>query len=182
MSYQVRGPTHDTTAEVETINSLVRRYPADRVFMDTSIALDGDPLMPLPANDASDEEIVASGGPSNTRPQIRLASGLACPVKIPRSAPPSASGMSAYDSIDADPKSATVTPQGNSAELPPSLISRMQVAGQLSLLEYYARAYHQTAEGIYAPITEAVLVAAKQFWQQLYRGMTTACGLIPVFQ
>jgi septal ring factor EnvC (AmiA/AmiB activator) len=36
----------------------------------------------------------------------------------------------------------------------------MQAAGQLSLLEYYERAYHQTAEGGYAPITEAVLVFA----------------------
>jgi hypothetical protein len=69
--------------------------------------------MVLPANDASDEEVVASGGPSHTRLQIRLASGLACPVKIPRSAPPSTSGMSAYDAIDADPKSATVTPRGS---------------------------------------------------------------------
>jgi hypothetical protein len=115
--------------------------------MNTSIALDEDPPMPLPANDASDEEILASGGPSNTRPQLRLASGLAFPVQIPRSAPPSASGMSAYDAIDADPKSVTVTPRGSSAELPPSLISRMQAAGQLALLEYYARAYHQKAEG-----------------------------------
>jgi hypothetical protein len=154
MSYQVREPTHDTPAEVETINSFVRRYPADRVFVNTSIALDEDPPMPLPADEASDEEIVASEGPSNTRPQLRLASRLACPVKIPRSAPLSASGMSAYDAIDADPKSATVTPRGSSAELPPSLISRMQAAGQLSLLEYYARAYHQTAEGGYDPITE----------------------------
>jgi hypothetical protein len=160
MSYQVRGPTRDTPAEVETINSFVRRYPAERPFMNTSIALDEDPPMPLPATDASDEEIVASGGPSNTRPLIRLASGLSCPVTIPRSAPPSTSGMSAYDAIDADPKSATVTPRGSSAELPPSLISRMQAAGQLPLMEYYARAYHQTAEGAYAPITEAVLVFA----------------------
>jgi hypothetical protein len=68
--------------------------------------------------------------------------------------------MSAYDAMDADPKSATVTPRGSSAELPPSLFSRMQAAGQLSLLEYYARAYHQTAEGGYAPITEAALVFA----------------------
>jgi hypothetical protein len=35
----------------------------------------------------------------------------------------------------------------------------MQAAGQLSLLEYYARAY-QIAEGGYAPITEALLVFA----------------------
>jgi hypothetical protein len=147
MSYQVRGPTHDTPAEVETINSFVRRYPADRVFMNTSIALDEDTPIPLAADDASDEEIVAREGPSNTRPQIRLASRLACPVQIPRSAPPSASGMSAYDAIDVDPKSATVTPRGSSAELSPSLISRMQAAGKLSLLEYYTRAYHQTAEG-----------------------------------
>jgi hypothetical protein len=68
--------------------------------------------------------------------------------------------MSACDYMDADPKSATVTPRGSSAELPPSLVSRMQAAGQLSLLEYYARSYHQTAEGGYAPITEAVLVLA----------------------
>jgi hypothetical protein len=68
--------------------------------------------------------------------------------------------MSAYDAIDADPKSATVTPRGSSGELPASLISRMQAAGQLSLMEYYARDYHQTAEGGYAPITEAVLVFA----------------------
>jgi hypothetical protein len=116
--------------------------------------------MAPPANDASDEEVVASGGPSHTRPQIKLASGLACPVKVPRSAPPSTSGMSAYDAIDADPKSATATPRGTSAELSPSLISRMQAEGQLSPMEYYARAYHQTAEGGYAPITEAVLVFA----------------------
>jgi hypothetical protein len=32
----------------------------------------------------------------------------------------------------------------------------IRCAGQLSLLEYYARAYHQTAAGGYAPITEAV--------------------------
>jgi hypothetical protein len=32
--------------------------------------------------------------------------------------------------------------------------------GTASLLEYYARAYHQTTEGGYAPITEAVLVFA----------------------
>jgi hypothetical protein len=158
MSYQVRGPTLDTPAEVETINSFVRRYPADRALMNTSITLDEDPPMALLVDDASDKEIVASGGPSNTRPQIMLASGLACPIKIPRSAPPSTSGMSAYDDIDGDPKSATVTPRGSSAELPPSLISRMQAAGKLSLLDYYARAYHQTAEGGYAPITEAVLV------------------------
>jgi hypothetical protein len=31
MSYKVRGPNRDTPAEVETINSFVRRYPADRV-------------------------------------------------------------------------------------------------------------------------------------------------------
>jgi hypothetical protein len=68
--------------------------------------------------------------------------------------------MSAYDAMDADSKSATVTPRGSSAELPSSLVSRMQAAGQLSLLEYYTRAYHQTAEGGYAPITEAVLVFA----------------------
>jgi hypothetical protein len=128
--------------------------------MNTSIALDEDPPTPLALGEASDEEIVASGGPSNTKPQLRLASGLACPVRIPRSAPPSASRMSAYDAIDADPKSATVTPRGSSAELPPSLISRMQAAGQLSLLEYYARAYHHAAEGGYVPITEAVLVFA----------------------
>jgi hypothetical protein len=36
----------------------------------------------------------------------------------------------------------------------------MQAAGQPSLLEYYARSYHQTAEGGYAPITEVVLVFA----------------------
>jgi uncharacterized protein (DUF849 family) len=36
----------------------------------------------------------------------------------------------------------------------------IRYAGQLSLLEYYARAYHQTAEGVYAPIAEAVLVFA----------------------
>jgi hypothetical protein len=55
MSYQVRGPTHDTPAEVERINSFVRRYPADRVFMNTSIALDEDPPIPLPSDDASEE-------------------------------------------------------------------------------------------------------------------------------
>jgi hypothetical protein len=50
MSYQVRGPTHDTPAEVKTINSFLRRYPADRVFMNTSIDLDEDPPMLLPAD------------------------------------------------------------------------------------------------------------------------------------
>jgi hypothetical protein len=68
--------------------------------------------------------------------------------------------MSAYDEMDADPKSATVTPRGSSAELPPSLLSRTHATGQLSLLEYYSRAYHQTTEGGYDPITEAVLVFA----------------------
>jgi hypothetical protein len=68
--------------------------------------------------------------------------------------------MSAYDAIDTDPKSATATPRGRSAELPPSLVTRMQAAGHFSLLEYYARAYHQTTEGGYASITEAVLVFA----------------------
>jgi hypothetical protein len=50
MSYQVRGPTHDTPAEVKTIKSFLRRYPADRVFMNTSIDLDEDPPMLLPAD------------------------------------------------------------------------------------------------------------------------------------
>ena len=68
--------------------------------------------------------------------------------------------MSAYDSIDSDPDSATATPRGSSAALPTALVTRMQEAGHLSLLEYYARAYHQTTEGGYAPITEAVLVFA----------------------
>lgn len=68
--------------------------------------------------------------------------------------------MSAYDSMDADPDSATATPRGSSPALPTSLVTRMQEAGNLSLLEYYARAYHQTTEGGYAPITEAVLVFA----------------------
>jgi hypothetical protein len=36
----------------------------------------------------------------------------------------------------------------------------MQAEGHLSLLEYYARAYHQASEGCYASITEAVLVFA----------------------
>mgnify|MGYP006048101363 FL=1 len=36
----------------------------------------------------------------------------------------------------------------------------MQEAGHLSLLEYYARPHHQTTEGGYATITEAVLVFA----------------------
>jgi hypothetical protein len=62
MSYQVRGPTHDTPAGVKTINSFVRHDPVDRAFMNTSIALDEDPPMPLPAVDASDEETVPSGG------------------------------------------------------------------------------------------------------------------------
>jgi hypothetical protein len=103
---------------------------------------------------------VTRGGPSTTKPQSRLSSGLVCSVRIPRSAPPPAPGMSAYEAMDADPKSATVTPRGSSVELPPSLISRMLAAGQLSLLEYYARVYHKTTKGGYAPITEAVLVLA----------------------
>ena len=68
--------------------------------------------------------------------------------------------MSAYDSMDADPISATATPRGSSAELLSLLVTRMQAAGHLSLLEYSARAYYQTSEGGYAPITEAVLVFA----------------------
>ena len=36
----------------------------------------------------------------------------------------------------------------------------MQAAGHLSLLEYYARVYHQTTEGGYAPITEEVSMFA----------------------
>jgi hypothetical protein len=67
MSYQVRGPTRDTPAGVETMDSFVHRYPAERAFMNTSISLDEEPPMPLPADDALDEEIVASGGSSNTR-------------------------------------------------------------------------------------------------------------------
>jgi hypothetical protein len=160
MSYQVRGPTHDNSAEIETIDSFLRPYPANLVPMNKSIALDEDTPTPLTFGEASDEEIAASGDPSNTKPQPRLSSGLACPARIPRSAPPPAPGLSAYDAMEADPKSATVTPRGSSAELPPSLVSRMQAAGLLFLLEYYARVYHQTAEGGYAPITEAVLVFA----------------------
>ena len=68
--------------------------------------------------------------------------------------------MYAYDSMDADPDSATATSRGSSAALPTSLVTRMPEAGNLSLLEYYAPAYHQTTEGGYAPITEAVLVFA----------------------
>jgi hypothetical protein len=140
MSYQVRGSTHDNPAEIETIDSSVRPYPVNRVPMKNSIALDEDTPTLLTFGETSDEEIMASGGPSNTKPQLRLTSGPACPYKIPRSAPPPAPGMSAYDAMDSDPKSATVTARGRSAELPPSLVSRMQAAGQLSLLEYNARA------------------------------------------
>jgi hypothetical protein len=136
----VRGPDHDNPAEIETIDSFVRPYPAN-ILMNNPIALDKDTPTPLKFGEASDEEIVASGGPPNTKPQPMLSSGLACHARIPRSAPPSAPGVSAYDDMNADPKSATVTPRGSSAELPPSLVSRMQAAGQLSLLEYYARAY-----------------------------------------
>jgi hypothetical protein len=166
MSYHVRRPTHDTPAEVETINSFVRRYPADRVFMNTSIALDEDLPMPLPADEASDEEVLASGGSmtrgnhSTAKPQPRLSSRPACSVKIPRSVPLQDPRMSAYDSMDADPNLATAALRGSSAELPTSLVTRMQAEGHLSLLEYYARAYHQANEGGYAPITEAVLVFA----------------------
>jgi hypothetical protein len=128
MSYQVRGPTHDNHAEIETIYSFVRPYPTNRVPMNNSIALDEDTPTPLTFGEASDEEIVASGCPSNTKQQPKLASGHACPTKIPRSAPPPAPGMPAYDAMDADPKSATVTPRGSLAELPPSLVSRMQAA------------------------------------------------------
>jgi hypothetical protein len=156
----VRGPTHDNPAEIETIDSIVCPYPANRVPMNKSIALDEDTPTSITFGEASEEEIVASGSSSNTKPQPMLSSGLACPAMIPRSAQPPAPGMSAFDAMDADPKSATVTPRGSSAELPPSLVSRMQAAGQLSLLEYYARAYHQMAEGGYAPITETELVFA----------------------
>jgi hypothetical protein len=128
--------------------------------MKRPIALDEDIRTPLTFSEASDEEIVASGGAFNTKPQPMLSSGLACPARIPRSAPPPDRGMSAYDAMDLDPKSATETPRGSSADLSPSLVSRMPVAGQLSLLEYYARAYHQTTEGGYDPIPEAVLVFA----------------------
>jgi hypothetical protein len=131
MLYLVRGPTHEIPAEIETLDSFVRPYPADRTPMNTSIALDEDTPTPLTSGEASDEEIMARGGPSTTKPQQMLSSGLYCSARIPRSAPPPAHGMSAYDSMDADPKSATVTPRGSSAELPPSLVSRMQAAGQL---------------------------------------------------
>jgi hypothetical protein len=83
MSYQVRGPTHDNPAEIETIDSFVRPYPANRVAMNKSIALDEDNPTPLTFVEASDEEFVASEGPSNTKPQPRLSSGLACPARIP---------------------------------------------------------------------------------------------------
>jgi hypothetical protein len=136
-------PTHDNPAEVETIYFFVRPYPADRAPMNKYSTLDEDTPTTLTFGEAADEEILASGGPSNTKPQPRLSSGLACPARIPRSAPHPAPGMSAYDAMDADPKSATATPRGSSAELPPSLVTRMQAAGHLSLLEYYARAYHQ---------------------------------------
>jgi hypothetical protein len=68
--------------------------------------------------------------------------------------------MSAYDSMDADPNLATAALRGSSAELPTSLVTRMQAEGHRYLLEYYARAYHQASEGGYAPITEVVLVLA----------------------
>jgi hypothetical protein len=128
MSYQVRGPTHERPAEIETLDSFLRPYPADRAPMNKSIALYEDTPTTLPFGEASDEEIVARGGPLTTKPQPRLSSGLACSARIPRSAPPSAPGMSALDAMDADPKSATVTPRGSSAELPPSLVCRMQAA------------------------------------------------------
>jgi hypothetical protein len=49
---------------------------------------------------------------------------------------------------------------GEFGRVTPSLISLMPAAGQLPLMEYYARAYHQAAEGGYATITEEVLVFA----------------------
>ena len=61
MSYQVRGPTHDTPAEVETISSFVRRYPEYRVVMNTSIALDEDTPLPIPVEATSDEELLRAG-------------------------------------------------------------------------------------------------------------------------
>jgi hypothetical protein len=128
--------------------------------MNKSIALEEETPTHLTFGEDSDEEIVARWRPSTTKPPPRLSSGLACSARISRSAPPPAPGMSAYDAMDADPKSATVTPRGSSAESSPSLVSRMQAAGQLSLLEYYARAYHQTTERGYAPILEALLVFA----------------------
>jgi hypothetical protein len=72
MSYQVRGPTHDNPAEIETIDSFVRPYPANWVPMKKSISLGEDTPTPLTFGDASDEEIVASAGPSNTKPRPRL--------------------------------------------------------------------------------------------------------------
>jgi hypothetical protein len=114
--------------------------------MNTSIALDDDLPMPLPADESSDEDVLASGrsmtrgNASLSKPQPKLSSGPACSVKIPRSAPLQDPSMSAYDSMDADPNLATTALRGSSAELPTSLVTRMQAEGHLSLLEYYSRA------------------------------------------
>jgi hypothetical protein len=139
MSFQVRGRTHDNPAEIETIYSFVSPYPADWAPMNKSMTVDEENRMPLTSGEASDEEFVAHGGPmtrgrpSTTKPKPSLLSGLACPAKIPRSAALPDPGMSAYDAIDADPKSATATPRGSSAELPmsPVTFSNGQVAGHL---------------------------------------------------
>jgi hypothetical protein len=55
-TYQVRGPTHDNTAEIETIDSFARPYPADRAPMNMNrpIALDEDTTTPLKFGEASD--------------------------------------------------------------------------------------------------------------------------------
>jgi hypothetical protein len=57
MSYQMRGPTHDNPAEIETIDSFVRLYPANRAPMNMKrpIALDEDTPTPLMFGEASDE-------------------------------------------------------------------------------------------------------------------------------
>jgi hypothetical protein len=47
MSYPVREPTHDNTAEIETINSFVRPYPTNLAPMNKPIALDEDKSTPL---------------------------------------------------------------------------------------------------------------------------------------
>jgi hypothetical protein len=46
MSYQVRGPTHENPAEIETLDSFASPYPADRAPMNTSIALNEDTRRP----------------------------------------------------------------------------------------------------------------------------------------
>jgi hypothetical protein len=125
--------------------------------MKRPIALDEDIRTPLTFSEASDEEIVASGGAFNTKPQPMLSSGLACPARIPRSAPPPDRGMSAYDAMDLDPKSATETPRGSSADLSPSLVSRMPVAHSFLC-------WSITHGRIIRRLKEAMIRSRRRFW------------------